>query len=573
MKRVFFLVGLMLSLSHGCKNDPLDITPDGRMTLDDIFGEEIRTEAYLNTVYSAIPSYYVHYFFNAFLAGITDEAHDSDVGNETSSMANQWLSGALTPSNDPTGGGYSAFWGGIRHANVFLANIDEANVTTGNNKERFKAEARLLRAFYYLELVKKYGPLPIFDQPLESDFNYTSLTRPTFQEVTDFIVSDCDAALNNPALPLRITSEGERGRFTKAIAHAIKSEALLYNASPLWNPLNDLAKWQAAADATKSALEILTLNGEYALAPNYSEYFLNRSDISAAPADRETIFERPLGCFSGLINSIPSKAGMMKAGSCPSQELVDSYEMQATGEPAVLGYHDELHLEPIVNSSSGYDASKPFEGRDPRFYATVWYNEAQYNMGSGVIHTIETFAAGQDQVLKSPPSRRNTHTGYYLRKFLNPSIPDNTTQNSCNWKKFRLAELYLNYAEAANEAAGPSEEVYNAVNKIRNRVNMPDLPSGLSQAEMRQRIRNERRVEFAFEEHRFWDVRRWKILDQTDRVVSGMEPIVKDGGKFDYERFVVRTTNVWQNKYLLFPIPIQDASIVPDFGNNQNPGW
>src|SRR5690606_9625261 len=138
-----------------------------------------------------------------------------------------------------------------------------------------------LRAFFYLELVKKYGPLPIFDQPLESDFNYTSLTRPTFQEVTDFIVADCDAALSNPALPLRVTSEGERGRFTKAVAHAIKSEALLYNASPLWNPLNDLAKWQAAADATKSALEALTLNGEYALASNYSEYFLNRSDISA----------------------------------------------------------------------------------------------------------------------------------------------------------------------------------------------------------------------------------------------------------------------------------------------------
>lgn len=573
MKKILFLMGFMLLFAYGCKNDPLDITPDGRMTLNDIFSDEIRTEAYLNTVYSAIPTYYYYYHFFSFLAGISDEAHDSDVGNETSSLATQWLSGALTPTNDPTGGSYAAFWSGIRHANVFLANIGEANVPTGNNKVRFEGEAQLLRAFYYLELIKKYGPMPIVDAPFESDFDYTSLTRPSFQEVTDFIVSDCNAALANPALPLRITSEGQRGRFTKAIAHAIKSQALLYNASPLWNPSNDLSKWQAAAEATKQAITALTSTGEYKLASNYSEYFLNRSDISEMPNDRETIFERPLGCFSGSINSIPSKAGMMKAGSCPSQELVDSYNMKATGEPAILGYEDENHLIPIINPKSGYDPANPFEGRDPRFYATVWYNGAQYNMGSGIIHTIETFAGGSDQVLKTPPSRRNTHTGYYLRKFFNPAIPDNINQNSCGWKKFRLAELYLNYAEAANEANGPSGEVYDAVNTIRRRVDMPDLPAGLTQSEMRERIRNERQVEFAFEEQRFWDVRRWKTLGQTDRVVTGMEPIVKEGGAFDYERFVVRSTNVWQEKYLLFPIPIQDASIVPDFSINQNSGW
>lgn len=573
MKKVLYLLGFVLLFSYGCKYDPLDITPDGRMTLDDVFGEEIRTEAYLNTVYNVIPGYYVHYHFSAFLAGITDEAHDSDVGNETSSMSNNWISGALTPSNDPTGIAYGVFWGGIRHANVFLANIDRANVTTGNKRERFRAEAQLLRAFYYLEMVKKFGPMPIVDKPFESDFDYTSLTRPTFQEVTDFIVADCDRALSNPALPLRITSEGERGRFTAAIAHAIKSQILLINASPLWNATNDQAKWRAAADATKHAINALTSTGEYALASNYSEYFLNRADIAENPNDRETIFERPLGCFSGAINSIPSKTGMMKAGSCPSQELVDSYDMQATGEPAILGYQDDRHLIPIVNPRSGYDATRPFEGRDPRFYATVWHNGAQYNMGSGLIHTIQTFAGGTDQVLKAPPSRRNTHTGYYLRKFLNPSIPDNLSQNSCNWKKYRLAELYLNFAEAENEAAGPNQDTYDAVNRIRRRVNMPDLPQGLTQAEMRRRIRNERRVEFAFEEHRFWDVRRWQILDQTDKVVTGMEPIRKGDGGFDYERFVVRTTNVWQNKYLLFPIPVRDASIIPDFAIRQNPGW
>ncbi len=573
MKKLLICTLFIMCNITGCKKKFLDITPDGRMTLNDVFNNEDRTGAYLNRVYSHIPSYYWFYSFYAFLAGISDEAHDSDVGNENSSMASLWLGNALTPSYDPTGDSYSALWGGIYDANVFLQNIDDANVTTGNRKSRYKAEAYALRAFYYFELIKKYGPLPFIDKPFESDFDYTQLKRPTFQEVTNSIISDCDAAINNPALPLRITSDNERGRFTKAIAYAIKSQVLLYNASPLWNPANDQEKWRAASNAGKEALQALTANGTYNLFSNYGEYFLHNADIAETPNDKETIFERPLACNSALINSIPSKSGMMKAGSCPSQELVDSYDMQPTGEPVILGYQDEEHLQPIINPASGYDPNKPFENRDPRFYATIWYNGAIYDMGSGILHTMAMHAGGADQILKSPPNRRNTHTGYYLRKFIDPKIPDQNQQNSCNWKKIRLAEIYLNYAEAENELNGPTADVYNAVNKIRQRVNMPDLPSGLSQAQMRERIRKERRVEFAFEELRFWDVRRWKILDKTDKFITGMEPLKNSDDSFSYERFVVRSSNVWQSKYLLFPIPLKDASVVPGFGKNQNPNW
>ncbi len=573
MKKLLIYTFFIICVFASCNKKFLDITPNGRITLNDIFNNEDRTGAYLNKVYAHIPSYYWFYNFYAFLAGISDDAHDSDVGNETSSMAHQWFGNALTPSSDPTGDSYSVLWAGIYDANVFLENIDGANVTTGNKKMRYKAEAQLLRAFYYLELVKKYGPLPFVDKPFDNSFDYSQLTRPSFQEVTDKIVNDCDSAINNPALPMRITTDNERGRFTKAIAYAIKSEILLFNASPLWNPSNDAAKWQAASNAGQEALQALTANDTYKLFNNYSLYFLHNSDISATPLDKETIFERPLGGASALINSIPSKPGMMKAGSCPSQELVDSYDMQATGEPPILGYQDEQHLQPIVNSASGYDPNNPFDNRDPRFYATVWYNGAIYDMGNGLLHTMATYAGGADQILKTPPSRRNTHTGYYLRKFIDPTIPDQNQQNSSNWKKFRLAEIYLNYAEAENEANGPTANVYNAVNIIRERAQMPDLPAGLNQAQMRDRIRRERRVEFAFEELRFWDVRRWKILDKTDKYVTGMEPIKNNDGSFSFERFVVRNTNVWQSRYLLFPIPLKDASIIPDFSKNQNPGW
>lgn len=581
MKKIGICLLMFIIMTTGCKKDPLDITPDGRITLDDVFKNETQTEAFLNTVYDNIPSYGWKYQFFSYLAGATDEVSDSDIGNEGSNIASQWNSGSLTPSNNPlaqAGQGnaanhYPAFWNGIRKANIFLSYIDKAKVTNDIKRARLKAEAKLLRAFYYLELIKQFGAMPLVDRPFENTFDYKSLKRASFQENIDFIVKDCDDAISTSSLPIRITLEPERGRFTKAVAYAIKSQALLYNASPLWNPENNLDKWRAAAEATQTGLTALTANGQYELMDNYGDYFLSQSDINSSPRDRESIFERPeasSGTFT-IINSIPSKSGAFKAGSCPSQELVDSYDMQASGEPAITGYTDADHLHPIINTASGYSESAPYVGRDPRFYATVWYNGALYDNIQGAIHTIETFAGGSDQLLKSIPNRLNTHTGYYLRKFIDPKLQSGQVHNS-RWKKYRLAELYLNLAEAENEASGPNKTVYDAIEVVRKRANMPAFPAGLNQVQMRERIRKERRVEFAIEEHRFWDVRRWKILDQTDKAVTGME-ITRNGSNFLYKRFVVERRSAWQDKFRIFPLPIDEVSNIPNFAENQNPGW
>jgi starch-binding outer membrane protein, SusD/RagB family len=582
MKKIVFpymLVVAFMAFTPSCSDkDPLDITPDGRISLDDVFKNEKRTEAYLNTVYGSIPSYFWFYQFFAFLAGTTDEAQDADVGNEGSNIAANWITGALTPSSNPlerNGQGirYTAYWAGIRDANVFLSYVDEANIPNPKNRNRFRAEAKLLRAFYYLEMIKQYGPMPVIDKPFGPAYDYLQLVRPAFQANVDFIVKDCDDALATADLPIRITEASERGRFTQAIAHAIKSQVLLYNASPLWNPSNDIAKWQAASKASSEALTALTASGNYQLFPNYSDYFLSETDINVSPRDKETIFERPSGASGTftIINSIPQKAGLFKVGSCPSQELVDSYDMLATGAPAILGYSDEDHLLPILNPGSGYNPATPYVGRDPRFYATVWYNGANYDNVAGKVVPIESFIGGKDQLKKTPPNRNNTHTGYYLRKFIDPKLQSNTGHNS-RWKKYRLAEIYLNYAEAENEVSGATSQVYTAINTIRTRAGMPNLPTGLSKDAMRERIRRERRVELAIEEHRFWDVRRWKILDKTDKLVTGME-IIKTGTALTYNRFVTERRSAWADKYLIFPIPISDISIIPDFSANQNPGW
>ncbi|RQP19964.1 MAG: RagB/SusD family nutrient uptake outer membrane protein [Parapedobacter sp.] len=699
-----------------CTTDPLDITPDGRMSIDDVFASEIQAEAYLNTVYLSIPTYFVHYSGWSWLAGLTDEARDSETGNQPS-MASSWVIGSLTPSYNPmaqpgsSGRGqdrYTTFWQGIRDANVFLSYIDGVSYANDEKKQRQISEAKLLRAFFYFELIKQFGPMPIVTEPFTPTFDYTQLTRPSFQQCINFIVDECDQVIASPDLPIRITIGNERGRFSKAVAFILKSQSLLYNASPLWNPENSIEKWSAAASAAKEGLDALLAGGQYRLADDYGDYFLNASDINVSPRDRETIFEIKDGDIPLTTTGLPSKVGSWMIGSVPSQELVDSYDMQSTGMPAILGYEDADHLIPIVNNDSGYDEANPYVDRDPRFYATVWYNGAAYDNINGKVHTVETFVGGADQLIKSAPNRINTHTGYYLRKFIDPSLAINQ-MSAAKFKKYRLAELYLNFAEAENEVNGPTNEVYEAINAIRNRADMPDLPAALDRETMRNRIRRERRVEMVWEEHRFWDVRRWKILDQTDKLVTGMEIRQTGGGKvnisnpgfedgnqgwtfqgeatvqtneshaggaavempngghifrtvnvtpntdymlsvwvnataewglvgvrdhgyaeanamqsagggwvqktvrfttgpttetatifswwpggsagfvddfelarvaegggtseFSYNRFVVERRNAWQDKFLIFPIPITDASIVPDFRLNQNPGW
>ena len=265
-----------------------------------------------------------------------------------------------------------------------------------------------------------------------------------------------------------------------------------------------------------------------------------------------------------FINGIPS-VGAALAGATPSQELVDSYEM-ANGEIAITGYSDADHLQPIINPASGYDEMQPYKDRDPRFYASVWYNQAYYGIIYGTPHYVESYIGGSDGLAQL---RQRTHNGYYLRKFNDPDLRLGNVGNVL-WKKFRLAEIYLNYAEAENEASGATPAVYEAVNTVRARVQMPSLPSGLTKEEMRERIRRERRVEMAFEEQRFWDVRRWKILDQTDRHTTGMA-WTKQGNDFTHQRIVVDRRVVWADKYLIFPIPLNELNRLPAF--RQNPGW
>jgi hypothetical protein len=573
MKKIIILISFVLIVSGGCKKDPLDITPNGRIELADVFKDNNQTAAYLNSCYGFLQQYGGHYNFHTMLAGFTDEAHDND--DPTEGIAStHWYQGGLTPTNNPLDAGgwdgnyYGNAWAGIRKCNVFLQNIDAANVTNNSDKARWRAEAKVIRAFYYWDLLIRYGPMPVVDKPFELTADFKELTRPAYNDDVQFIVKDCNDAIAEQQLPYRITTNNDdRGRFTKAVAYAIKSEALLFNASPLWNPENDKTKWQAAATAAQEAITALTTNSNYGLFADYGAYFITTPDIGVNPVDNETILEMKLNINISqweFLNGCPS-VHAYKAGVSPSQELVDAYEM-ADGSIPITGYSDDDHLHPVINTASGYDDHKPYLNRDPRFYATVFYNGGFYGNINGGPYTLQSYVGGADGFLAT--DRHFTHNGYYLHKFVNGDLQDGQGSGA-RYRKFRMAELYLNLAEAENEANGPTNIAFTAVNKVRARVHMPAL-AGLSQSTFRERIRNERRVELSFEEQRFWDVRRWKILDKTDRLTTGMK-WVKTGSDLANTRVVVDRRKAYESKFLIWPIPLSEISILPKF--TQNPGW
>lgn len=470
--------------------------------------------------------------------------------------------------------------------------------------------------------------LPIIREPYTYDADFSKVERSSFHDVVEFIVEDCDAALACEELPWRITTDSEAMRMTKAVAWAIKSRMTLFAASPLYNDGNNY--WEEAYSVNKAAVQALESNGyalydklnqaavwgdEKAYLPTaasqyFNEYFCNSGAYAADPADKETIYQLRDGANLDLANvdGIGAILGY-KTGTCPSQELVDAFET-IDGQPVLdlaKPYLDEQHLKPNYNSSNTtYDKNNPYANRDPRFYATVYYNgskrycnwstEAEKksfeNLGQGkgenvrIITTWDAYEDAEGNIINSPEplmgrsmtGRTPTRTGYFQRKFLHPNSGVEMRLNGARHKDYRLAEIYLNFAEAAMEA-GHTDEAITYVNKVRARAGMPGLPAGLSGENLRQRIHNERRVEFALEGNRYFDVRRWHKPDEdlsaTDRWITGAHITHMQDGTYKYERTILKERQCYTNKWLKMPIPLTEVNNMRAITGEdwQNPGW
>lgn len=582
--RIFIIIitsGFILSC-----NDQLDLPSDGRITMDQVFSDYNRTRGYLNSCYGYCPAPYMD------RASFTDEAQDAD-DITPGSRYSMWYGGNITsltfPSYSVDGSPWGRLYEGIRKCNVFIESIKTATVyATEAEKAGWVAQARTLRALYYLQLIRRYGGVPRFDKPLDIKHDFSKDKRASFSEIVKFILEDCDQALAVPAtregFPWEIY-DNQFGIMTRAVAYAIKSQAVTYAASPLW--ADGTYGW---ADATAINSEALSqcLANDYRLfdempaadiAQNaYALYFFTSSNDQRA-SDKETIYQSGGQMEVWRNAGLPTNPGMDKAGPSPTQDLVDSYEM-ANGEPPITGYADADKLVPVINSASGYDEANPYNGRDPRFYASIYFNNAVRNLDQPGGTKVETFIGGAEGI--SDINRKHTRTGYYLRKFNNYRSGQNNNADGAI-RLFRLAELYLNFAESAYQSAGPDAPVTaggfsmsarEAVNVVRARAGMPPFPVGMSKEAFENKYRNERRIELAFEEHRFFDVRRWKILDQTDQSVHGIR-ITTDGSSFNYNRFKFADRNCSSEKFLKYPIDQNEVDkIIGLSGENwQNPGW
>lgn len=541
MKRLIFIFTILFL--YGCEIDKyLDKAESGGMTLDEVFGDYALAEQYLSNIYSKLPVDYTNKYTNA--------SDDSESPHGTAGE-NQINNGVFSPASNPFNN-WTATYQAIRAANIFLQNADRipvVNETQNAGKPRMIGEATFLRAYFYAELFRRWGGVPILKEPFDINENM-HIPRSSVVELVEFIVNECNKAadlLDIEYPPIHL------GRATKGAALTLKSRVLLHYASPLHNPSNDAQLWQDAADAAK---EVIDLN-HYQLHTNYKNLFHTRMSS-------EIIFQNTSNYTNFTLQVFPPSHGG-QVGITPLQNLVDMYEM-TNGELPFL--EENPGLSPTINPNSGYNPDNPYVNRDPRFYMSILYNGSTWRQ-----ETIYTYiGAPQDGI---GGGFNNTTTGYYLAKLSDHNasrIP--TVQNGTYyWIYMRYAEVLLNYAEALNEALStPNTEVYHAINSIRDRpgVEMPSLPTGLSKADMRKRIRNERRIELAFEGQRFFDVRRWRIGAQVVPNAYGMRATNNGDGTYSYTRFLVEN-RVYPNHFDLFPI--MQTELNRNTALEQNPNY
>ncbi|WP_236976087.1 RagB/SusD family nutrient uptake outer membrane protein [Membranihabitans maritimus] len=629
--RLYILFALMGAFVLQSCNDVLDMAPDGKLSIDEVFSDPDQTGAFLNSCYNNMPAKGNRYFFWSRGPVVwSDEAWDTDAEAEPWIMAGRMYNGDASPANHPivnisaeagNGDYWNRYWNSIRNCAIFINKIESAAVDSEADRNRWKAEAHALRAYYYSELLKWYGTgLPIVRESYQLEDDFAEVEKPSYYEVVQFIIEDCNAALNTSEFPWRITIGSEAGRVTKAFAEAIKSKMILFAASPLYSDGQD--HWEEAYQINKTSLENLRSNGyelyntvnypqtylsdvafigpdknEYSAL--YNEYFTQQMAYSSDPVDKETIYQSIHGQGNTWnIDGIGAQDGY-KTGTCPSQEMIDAYETE-NGQTILdlsVPYLDDQHLEPNYNEDNTmYDPQNPYENRDPRFYASIYYNGSQRKCFWNFAETPESHEnfpgpvgnrtriistyIGEPQTGIHETVRKATRTGYFQRKFLHPNSGSDNPVPGANWKLFRLGEIILNFAEAAVEA-GHLEEAVAAVNDIRARVGMPSIPSGLSKEELRLRVRHERRVELAFEETRYFDVRRWTSpggnLSSTDQWITAMEITRNVNGSFEYNRKTVRDgeRKCFTNKFLRVPIPLNEVNrMISIKGEDwQNPGW
>ncbi len=517
MKKYIIIILAALSLS-AC-TDNLNITPTTSVSDAAVWSDEALIMAYHTEMYNCLQNGFRSY--NAFLAKATDEVMPVNVSWSGPIAPHV---GNLSPDNIP---GALNYWDTgyqyLRKINVFLDRIETVTVDLPNKKQLI-AEAKFLKAWIYYVLTTRYGSCVLMDEYWElGDADGKTFSRST----TDECFAEIEKLVNEamPDLPeTYYTNDSNFGRATQDACLALMSRVTLYAASPLYNQTNDRSKWEKAAAASERFIK--ETEGVYELYPDYYECF----KLDSGVLNKEYIFGRNFTKTNGHefdhdnLNQRYGSNGGWWGSAGPTQNLVDDYEMQETGLPPFTWVNGEKTLTP----GSGYDPQNPYAGRDPRFDASIIHDETIFR---GNVHEMWVSEDGETYGRDSNNwSGDNPRSHYVMKKFMpddiNRAMPP-SDKYTIPWPFFRLAEMYLNYAEAKFEL-GDEATCREYMNKVRARAGMPEVPASITGEELRTKLYNERRVELVFEEHRYFDLRRWKIaMEVENRDLYGIQ-IIKD---------------------------------------------
>lgn len=556
LKYVALLFSSAVLLS-GCNF--MDCDESDEYTLEQMKSKFVEVKNLATNVYGYLP----HDFCNTSGA-MLDAATDDALHINESSGIQRFVNGTWSP-NYTVDDVFERYYQAIHDANFFL---EEASGLTfdlwknsdgyeNNMKEynNYPYEIRFLRAFYYFELVKRYRNIPLITKTLTPE-EANQVEPVSAETILGYVISECTQLIDEDLLPINYSgfANKESGRATKGMAMALKSRATLYLASPLYS-VDSQEKWMNAAQAAYDLIKQASALG-YAL-DSYANLYNSQNNLS-----REVIMARPIGESTSFeSNNFPMGVEGGKTSTCPTENLVSAYEMTDGSR---------------FDWSNPVMAATPYANRDPRLRMTVVYD----GMVWPAKDAVQIWEGGTNGL----PLGNATTTGYYLKKYVNKDITfaagQTTSAKHHNWILFRYAEILMNYAEAmvnAYHSPGFTNDKFplsaaDAINQIRSRndVKMPSISSSLSENEFLERLKNERRVEFAFEGQRFWDIRRWKDLDETKDIYC--VKITKEGNNNTpiYTKKLLKTRPVEEKMYFY---PISNSQLFRNHHLQQNTGW
>ncbi|MCX6326596.1 MAG: RagB/SusD family nutrient uptake outer membrane protein [Bacteroidia bacterium] len=491
-------------------------------------------------------------FFNlANSCCMLDNATDDGAGNTTRTAGivpglQVFVTAGITAVTNPVAQTHpwTFYYRAIRSVNTFIANVDKSPLEEAE-KVSSKNQARFLRAYYYHELFRWFGPLVITEEPLDP-FAFNTTKRETLEHTVQFIVDEFDALSQEGVLP-DAWDDVNYGRPTRGTALAYKARTLLYAASPLFEDSG--VTWDQAAQAALDMINYSESGGWHELYYDATEPLRSYSRLFNERKNKEILLSYIRPYNNDLYNNFPAFNPWnvnKEETTCPTQWLVDSYDM-ADGSQPIVGYNSDF--SPIINSASGYNDQNPYANRDPRLAQTILYHGLTWPKVNGTPATVDISTA-----LK-------WGSGYFLTKWLDNRIDHITGgTTSMNFIMMRYAEVLLNYAEAVNESensAAARDKAVVKLNKIRSRGGITNqlIGADYTQSSLRDRIRKERRVELCFEEHRFFDIRRWKIA--KDVMIRPAMGITIVSGKFVRIQLDSRSYN---ERMDLMPIPNNETN-------------